>query len=305
MSRTIDELDKFNDMIVNSGLNSRLQEFLVAINNCGEDPFEGLAYAISQQDFEKKQGNFENRIQVYRPIANNEFEFCDIKLDEEGNIIVKITETTDGGILSKNCLSTKIVVDKDGNGKIFPQNPRKDVRVTTFRLEKERIVDIDEEMNLRPYELGHLVNTVLYMLDESKNEQLHAFVRNLKNYDPEKGQDLSTGERNITKFSRLLSDGWKEETNVVEDIEGVSFQINEYNNRKLYSTEIEVKLDQTDDFSRKSLNGEVVVSTHTYEGTQTYSKNSEERFVIKNGEILPNEKTEEDRYYGGDDGEGK
>lgn len=299
MARTIEELDNFNKQIVESGLNLRLQEFLVAINNCKEDPFEGLAYAVSQQEFDKKQGKFENRMQVYRPLADNEFEFFDIKLDEEENIVVKITETNNG-VFSRDCLSTTIIVDKDGNGKILPHDPRKDVRVTTFKLEKERIVDIGEELNLRPYNLGHLVNTVLYMLDDSKNEVLHAFVRNFVNYDASKGEDLSTEERNITKFKRVLANGWQEEVNVVEDVEGVSFQINEYNNKELYSTEIEVKLDQTIDWSKEKLNGKVVLSQHTYEGTQKYSKDSEETFEIVKGEILINEVTKDF-----EDGEGK
>ena len=291
MARTIEELDNFNNKIANSGLNPRIQEFLVAINNCTVDPFEGLAYAISQYDFDKRLGFHENLLQVTRPLADGEAEILNIKLREDGKLAVEVKETENGRMF--NALATTIVIDKDGKGTILPHDANKDVRVTTFRLEKERIVDVKEDLNIRPFKLGKLVEDVLCVLEKSENENLYVFVQNLMNYKPENAQDLSTDDNQIIKLTRDLSNGWKEETNIVRNHDGISFQVSEYNKEKLYSTEIEVSLDPRDDWTVDRMCGKVTISQHTYEGTQKYSKDLEETFELFKGQVLTHEDTKD------------
>ena len=179
MARTIEELDNFNKKIMTSGLNPRIREFLVAINNCENDFFEGLAYEISQYDFDDRFGKFENHIQLQRTLRSGEFEILDIRMDASDSIVLKRTETQKG-VISRNMPSIKIVIDKDGNGK---ESSDKSLRQITFKLENERLTNICEKLDLERFCVNEETAEILRVLCSSKNRAINSVVYDLAKYD--------------------------------------------------------------------------------------------------------------------------
>lgn len=215
MSRTIDELDKFNDMIVNSGLNPRIKEFLVAINNCDKEFFEWLVLQISKFNFDERYGNRDYRIQVNRALKNGEFQILDIKLDENENIIFKLVETQKG-IVSNKTPGITIVVDKDGNGK---ESSAKSLRQITFKLENERLTNIREYVDFERFGVDEETKEVMKALYYSKFGDLNTVIKDLVKYD--RSQIWKQQDSELKFFTRDIAPYIVESTKIQPEAGGI------------------------------------------------------------------------------------
>lgn len=215
MARTIEELDNFNKQIVESGLNPRIKEFLVAINNCDKEFFEWLVLQISKFNFDERYGNRDYRIQVNRALKNGEFQILDIKLDENENIIFKLVETQKG-IVSNKTPGITIVVDKDGNGK---ESSAKSLRQITFKLENERLTNIREYVDFERFSVDEETKEVMKALYYSKFGDLNTVIKDLVKYD--RSQIWKQQDSELKFFTRDIAPYIVESTKIQPEVGGI------------------------------------------------------------------------------------